>query len=109
METALLVLLLVGAVALYWQSALRARERATAAAMDLCKRQGVQFLDGTVALKRLRLQRGPNGRVQWLRDYRFEYSHVGLSRRTGLVRMQGRLLAYAGLENFREIAPATDP
>jgi hypothetical protein len=66
-----------------WQNALRARERARALARELCARGGVQLLDQTVSLRRVRLQRVPGRGLRLLRCYGFEVSVDGDDRRHG--------------------------
>lgn len=79
-----------------WQASLRAKERARAFATTLCANAGVQLLDQTVALQRLRLRRGDDGRLHWLRRYRFELSTNGSDRHNGsLDVMQDRLVAHS--------------
>ena len=53
----LTMLILAAAVLWFWQDSLAARESANAAAMDACRRLGLQFLDGTVAFARVALVR----------------------------------------------------
>jgi hypothetical protein len=79
-----------------WQVSLRAKERARHFAMGLCGEAGVQLLDQTVSLQRLRIRRGGDGRLHWLRRYRFELSTNGSDRHHGsLDVMQDRLLAHS--------------
>lgn len=78
-----------------WQASLRAKERARHFAAALCSDAGVQLLDQTVALQRLRIRRGDDGRLHWLRRYRFELSTNGSDRHQGsLDVMQDRLVAH---------------
>ena len=98
-QDALLITLALGAVALFWVDSLRTREAATRAGKDFCLRQGLQFLDQTVALHRLRLKWGTNG-LYWQRIYDFEYSEEGVGRQRGRLRMDGRLLKDISLAEF---------
>jgi hypothetical protein len=66
-----------------WQNALHTRDRARALARDLCARAGVQLLDQTVSLQRLRLRRIPGTGLRLLRCYGFEVSVEGHDRRRG--------------------------
>lgn len=93
------MLLLIGIALLlwFWQQSLRAREAAIRAAGELCQRQNLQLLDGTVALSGLRLQRTPAGHIALLRTYQFEYSRDGDERRRGFVLLLGLRLETAGL------------
>jgi hypothetical protein len=83
MIESLLPLLLILVAAYAWQNALRARERARGLASDLCTRVGVQLLDQTVSLRRLRLQRILGHGVRLRRCYGFEFSRDGIDRWRG--------------------------
>ncbi len=86
----LLVLLALGAVVWFWFDSLKAREIGIEAARRACTREGVQFLDETVAGQGLRLARDDNGRVLLRRGYAFEYSVGGDDRNAGSVVLEGR-------------------
>lgn len=92
-----LLLAAVAAAAWYWYSSLRAREQASRAAAEVCRRQQFQFLDETVALQRLSVARNDHGRLALRRTYRFEYSHVGDDRKEGFVIMLGSRIETVGL------------
>lgn len=66
-----------------WQNALRARERARELAREVCTRAGMQLLDQTVALRRVRLHRVPGEGLRLARCYGFEVSVDGHDRRRG--------------------------
>lgn len=85
----LLALLLA---AWFWYENIGAREQAEAICRAACKRLGVQFLDDTVSLRRMRPGRSRYGHVTLLREYAFEYSPDGLERRRGHVMLrEGRV------------------
>lgn len=93
-------LLLLAGVALllwFWLQGLRAREIAIRTAQELCHHQGLQLLDGTVALNGLRLRRAPAGHVALQRTYQFEYTRDGYLRERGFVLMLGLRLESAGV------------
>ena len=95
LDTLLPLILLLLAFYL-WQAALKAREGARALGHELCARAQVQLLDQTVALQRLGLARGADGRLQLRRRYRFELSTDGLDRHHGSLDMlDGRLQGYS--------------
>lgn len=71
-----------------WYHVLRLRERATAHARHLCESQGVQLLDDSVALHRLRLN-WRRGTLHVLREYRFETSRGGDDRQPASIRLLG--------------------
>jgi hypothetical protein len=82
---ALFVLLLVG---WFWLDSLRAREIATAICAEACARRDLQFLDQTVALRRLGIAWRSEG-LRLRRVYRFDFSEEGVGRRTGQLVMRG--------------------
>ncbi len=68
---------------------LRARELATARAREHCRSHGLQFLDGTVALKSIRLGR-VRGSLSMRRTYHFDFAETHTVRRRGMIVMLGR-------------------
>lgn len=78
----------------YFFDAMRAREIATAAVREYCKQSYLQFLDGTVGLKRVSFS-FENGKPRLRRRYEFHFSESDHSRSIGLVTMIG-----ADVENF---------
>ncbi|QOC23673.1 DUF3301 domain-containing protein [Wenzhouxiangella sp. AB-CW3] len=93
MEETLAILLLLGAAALYWASAVNARDRARGHARTFCRSQHWQLLDQTVTLAGLWPTRSKRG-LQWRRRYRFDFSPDGGQRRGGELTMIGtRLIA----------------
>lgn len=72
-----------------WLDSLRAREVAVQAAESGCAEEGVQFLDQTVVIRRLRLGRDEEGRLRLQRTYGFEYSDTGNNRRPGTITLLG--------------------
>ncbi len=85
-------ILLLGAIALYWASAVNARDRARQHAASFCKSQDWQLLDQTVTLASLWPVRSERGMMQWQRRYRFDFSPDGGQRRAGELVMQGTRL-----------------
>lgn len=96
--TVLFILILIIALVWLWYSNLRSQEAATHIAVETCRRQGVQLLDGTVALQQLRPQLESRERLSVRRTYQFEYSEDGVNRRRGFVIMHGANLETIGLE-----------
>lgn len=79
----------------FWHNALRARERARYHAHALCARIGLQLLDQTVALRRVRVRRIPGEGLRLLRCYRFDVSTDGNDRRDGSLDMiDGDVVSY---------------
>lgn len=89
--------LLLAAFGLYWYTGAQAREKAVRVAIEACRAQRIQFLDGSVTLLRTRLRRGQSGRLGLQRTFRFEYSEDSASRRQGFVVMAGSTVEAVGL------------
>jgi uncharacterized protein DUF3301 len=86
----LAALVLLGCFGWFWMDTLRARETALAAARRACEGEGLQLLDETVAVERLRPGRDDEGRLALRRDYVFEYSRDGADRHRGALTLLGR-------------------
>jgi len=84
----ILIIALVAAL-VYLVDGMRAREIATAVARDYCKQADLQFLDGTVSLRSIRLNRDI-GRMRIERRFEFHYTDSSHERRRGLVVLVGR-------------------
>ncbi len=93
-----MLLALFGAAAWYWYAGLHAREQAIAVGRRSCADSGVQFLDESVVLRRLRLARNADGQLQFQRDFHFEFSDTGDNRRPGVVRMLGERVEWVSLD-----------
>ena len=87
----LLLLLLAGALLLFWLDGARAREFATSLVLRYCRNRNLQLLDGTVALVRMGI-RWTNAGLRIRRMYRFDFSLEGVGRRTGYILMLGTRL-----------------
>lgn len=95
--TDILWISLLGTVIGYFWQAQQVKELANRAAILQCQREGLQFLDGSVCLKRLSLSRDESGRWRLWRQYQFDYSDDGMRRQAGQVialgaRIQGVLI-----------------
>ncbi|MCB1634386.1 MAG: DUF3301 domain-containing protein, partial [Xanthomonadales bacterium] len=71
-------------------------ERATALIASICRREGLQWLDQSVRLERLRAgwRQGP----LWTRDYGFDCSGDRASRWHGSARLEGNRLRWVVVE-----------
>lgn len=98
MSWEILLLGLFGAVAWYWYAGMRVREQAVAVGRRACTDAGLQFLDDSVALSRTRFARNSQGQLQFVRDYRFEFSDTGDNRRPGVIRMFGGRVEWVSLD-----------
>lgn len=86
----IVIIVILLAVLGFWWSSFAAREAARQACVRRCDEHGLQFLDDSVALSRLRLQRNPLGRLVFYREYRFEFSRHGVERYPGRVSLLGQ-------------------
>jgi len=96
--TELLPLFLFGLVAWFWWGATRAREVAVEAASRACRRSNVQFLDQTVVMRQMKLQRDERGNMHIARMYSFEFSSNGHEREAGYAVMLGTRLVRVHLD-----------
>ena len=92
------MLAVLAALGWYWLSSMRVREHAVAAGRHACVEADLQFLDDSVALSRTRFARNSSGQLQFLRDYRFEFSNTGNNRRPGVIRMLGDRVEWISLD-----------
>lgn len=100
------LLLLSLALAIWaWMDALRAREAAVQHGRALCGEAGVQLLDQSVSLKRLRLSRR-DGLPTLIRRYQFEISLDGSDRHRGHLDLAGHRLESWSLPLGGEAPPA---
>ena len=89
MLSATIALAVFGLLALLWSSAREAAELAALHGRRACGEAGVQWLDHTAILERISLRRDSEGRLRWLRRYRFEYSQRGEDRQRGTLAANG--------------------
>lgn len=100
MQTILLSGVLLLAIG-YWWDTMRSKEMARSAGKHACDRAQVQFLDDTVALKKLRLQRDQNGRLQWRRLFVFEFTSDGSCRYQGRIYLNGKQVQTVEMDAYR--------
>jgi hypothetical protein len=92
-----LLLASLAALAWFWWDSLQKRELAVRAARAVCERAGVQFLDDSVAVSRMKLKRDSNQRARIYREFSFDYSNVGDDRQAGRVYLLGEVVLSADL------------
>lgn len=96
----------LGSLAWQWWDGLQKRELALQAAQRACAQAGVQFLDASVALRKLALRRDENLRARFYREYAFEYSASGEDRQPGRVYMLGaRVLSTSLIQAGDNVVP----
>lgn len=97
----LLLLILVGATAVYWwQSGLfkgRARELATVH----CRQLDLQLLDQSMVITAIWPALSQSGKIEFRRTYQFEFSSIGDRRYQGQLVMQGMHLKSIELETYK--------
>ena len=98
----ILALLSIIAIVWYWFDGLQAREIAIRAGTGLCQKQGVYFLDDSVAMQKVRLRRNSAGQVVFYREYRFEFTSDGAYRSKGKIRLMGRYVVSTEMDAYRQ-------
>lgn len=109
MSPVVVILLALVAGVSYWAGAMRSQELARQAGGQVCRQHGVQLLDDTVALTRIRLRRDSGGRVALKRDYRFEYTPDGYTRYGGSVSLFGGRVVQVVLDHDVNAQPPSLP
>ncbi|KPJ92929.1 MAG: hypothetical protein AMJ53_08430 [Gammaproteobacteria bacterium SG8_11] len=97
-------LFLVGSLAVvtwYWWDTMQCKEIAKKAGKQACLNAQVQFLDDTVALKKLWLRRAENGRLQLCRIFFFEFASDGLYRYQGRIVLTGKRVREVDMDAYR--------
>lgn len=95
------LLLALVTAALYWWNAMRSKELARSFGRRTCDREGLQFLDDTVVLTRVRPRRNRGGQWVFQREYRFEFASDGGRRYDGHLILLGNQLQQITLEPYR--------
>lgn len=100
-STEILTLLALGGAVAWWLDAIRTKEIARQAGRQACDDAGVEFLDDTVVLTRLRLRRDSRGQLRIYREYRFEFASDGTRRYDGNMALLGKRVNGINLEPYR--------
>ncbi|WP_298219406.1 DUF3301 domain-containing protein [Halothiobacillus sp.] len=98
----LILMIIVGMSVFWWQQDTFHR-RALALAKSACDRAGVQLLDDSVGMRRLRLRRS-NGHFIIERHFGFEFSPSGAARYPGLIVFYGSGVHSVDLDLSRTLA-----
>ena len=102
-----LMLLAIALTIWAWMGALAARERAIRYGRELCRDAGVQLLDQTVSMTRLRIER-INGVPTLIRRYGFEISLDGSDRHRGHLDLRGYQLGAWSLPHMANLRAVPD-
>lgn len=84
-----------------WWDGLGAKEIARNRSKQLCQQSGVQFLDDTVSMIKIRFCRHTSGRLGLYRRFGFEFSTDGEFRYRGYVDMFGEAVLDTYMEPYR--------
>ena len=95
------VFILLLSVFFYWLDSIRAKEIATARSREACKKVSLEFLDETVSIKKVRLRRNSRGRLNFYREYQFEFTSTGEHRYKGIVKLLGKHLIDIEMEPYQ--------
>ena len=98
-----LLIILLGLIAVYWQSGMRGKERAVLAAKKECKLCRVQLLDQTVQQVKISMSRDTRDQWRIWREYRFEYTQDGEGRHEGQLTLLGQRVLRVALETFNPV------
>ncbi|ARU31176.1 hypothetical protein CAP31_05420 [Sulfuriferula sp. AH1] len=105
MEWGILAIVLV--LAWFWLDSMKCNDIAVTAARRAAHLSGVQLLDDTVALDKIRLARDRDVGVGLRRIYRFEFSDTGDNRRGGVVVLHNAKVETVNLGNVWAVTPTT--
>ncbi len=102
-----LLLLAIALAVWLWMDALGARERAIRHGRQLCREAGVQLLDQTVSLTKIRIAR-VDGLPTIVRRYGFEISLDGSDRHRGHLELRGHELGAWSLPQMANLRAVPD-
>lgn len=94
----IIALLFLAGIIWFWLDSTKTKELASQAAAKACREMGVQFLDQTVSLEKLKRSRNQQGRFAFLRIYVFDFSIQGDQRFQGRAKMLGERLLQVQLD-----------
>lgn len=97
----LIWLAIAGFAGYYLIGAIRLKEAALRAVQQRCAEAGVQLLDSTVALRRVRLSRDGQGVLRLVREFQFEFTATGADRNYGVITLHGKRIIHIELAPHR--------
>lgn len=95
-----LFIIIAVVVVYFWWGSFAAREVAYVTAKQLCQQAQVLFLDDTVSVEKIRLQRSYKGTLGFYRRYRFEFTTDGEYRYRGYIDMLGRQILSRHMDTY---------
>jgi hypothetical protein len=100
MTADLLLIILMLATIAYWLDSIRSKELAREAGRRACKKYQLTFLDDTVVIRKLRLRRDYSGKLNFYREYQFEFTQDGEFRYKGMVIMLGKIVQKISMDAY---------
>ncbi|MDR2874936.1 MAG: DUF3301 domain-containing protein [Methylobacillus sp.] len=100
MEIGLLAVIVIAAWV--WLDGIKAREIAVETGQQAAEKYGLQFLDESVALTKLRVARDGRGHMQLKRTYGFEVSDTGANRLACSVTLLGKRVESVDMPPYRD-------
>ncbi|WP_369854693.1 DUF3301 domain-containing protein [Candidatus Thalassolituus haligoni] len=97
----LVILLLLAVIWWGWSVQQKVRLVALKHARRRCQDEGVQLLDDTLVLERMKPAMGRGSLLIWQRCYGFEFSSTGEHRYSGTVQMRGLTLQAVEMAAYR--------
>ncbi len=97
-----MILLFTGLVLWWWFNSFRTQEVAKIVGKNCCLQYGLQLLDDTVVLVRVRIKRNNRGQWGWQRTYYFDFSDSGNNRKSGMIIMWATQLEMLDLPGYEE-------
>ena len=96
-----LIVVVLACLAMFWWNTMGLRQQAYEAAKRHCQGLGLQLLDQSVMLKRVRFRRNRAGGLSLLRVFVFEFASIGDERYCGEVQLLGRALIAVNVDLHR--------
>jgi len=93
-------LLGIAALVYFFYDSLRCKELASRHGRRYCQRHDLQFLDETVAQRKLGFTRNASGRLAFVRYYNFEFCSDGSHRYRGSLEVRGQWVGNFQLEPY---------
>ena len=100
LETLFILFLLLIVICFIWNHANMSRV-ARAAAKRYCEKEGVQFLDQNVILRKLSIRFAPHSLFAFGRQYSFEFSSMGDQRYQGCIFLVGNRVEQIELPPYK--------
>src|SRR5437870_3387539 len=103
--SSIILIIVLGVVAWFWQDSLRAKKIAVEVSRRACESRNLQLLDDTAALRSLGLRRDQQRRWRLFRIYQFEYFNAQHLRLSSTITICGQLVVNLGLNVASNIVP----